>query len=107
MADTQQARQLCEFPFFADAVRYVADHEQILNRQGPKFCFNFLGEKGDAFIRFFQLACHFRQKLIGADADIDGKAKLCKDALLNGFCGFDWSAKQGFLLYNPEILHLC
>ena len=72
------------------------DHEQILNRQGPKFCFDFFGEKGDALIRFFQLTCHFRQKLIGADADIDGKAKFCKDALLNGFCGFDWRPKQGF-----------
>ena len=57
-------------------------------------------ERND-LIGFFQFSCHLCQQLIAADADVDCKAKFCKDALLDSFGGF-----QGWpcLLYTSRCV---
>ena len=55
---------------------FFADAKQLAHRQRPELFRNLLRKKRVHAVWLFKIARHFRQQLIGRDADIDREAEL-------------------------------
>ena len=73
---------------FQIAFGRLPDRKQLAGRQGPHFIRNLFGKQGVDAIRLLEIRGHLSQQLVGGDADVDGKAQLVADRILDEGGGF-------------------
>ena len=69
--------------FLQPLCRGASDGKKRPDRQRPELLGDFLQKQGVDFVRLFKVTCHFGQKLVGTNADVNRKAQRITDFIFD------------------------
>ena len=69
--------------FLQPLCRGAPDGKKRPDRQRPELLGDFLQKQGVDFVRLFKVTCHFGQKLVGTNADVNRKAQRITDFIFD------------------------